>query len=96
MISMSTDLNTDEYEIDFEESSAPMSLNEFELDYDFSPLNYTNSNDFTSNEYFKTMQSKGEYCTPPNSVRSLRSIRNRASTPYAVINKSKLWQALDS
>ena len=91
-VSMSTDLDTDEYdEIEFEGSAIHVPLDEVELDYDI-PMNFSVTNDATVNQFFQTMNANIGNNTPPNSTKSTKP-KIRASTPYKAINKSKLWLA---
>lgn len=93
-VSISTDLDTDDYDIELEESSIQFSLNDLDLDYNI-PMNYTKRNDFTANQYFQTMQTKTDYNTPANSTKSYKPVKTRASTPYKAYRKSKLWKVRD-
>ena len=88
---MSTDLDTDEYTIEYDESSIHMPLNELELDYNI-PINFTIANDLTANQFDKTMQANVGNNTPPISTKSCKPSRNRASTPYKAVSISKLWR----
>ena len=85
---MTTDYDTDEYDIDFEESIIPMSLNGLDLDYNI-PLNF----DINENQFYKTMQNSFlGFNTPANYVKT-RSSKNKAFTPYKVNkNRFSLWQ----
>ena len=91
---MSTDLDTDEYEIHFEGfegSEIHVPLDDVELDY--GPMNFSITNDKTANQFFQTMRANIGNNTPPNSTKSPKPTRIRASTPYKAIDKSKLWLA---
>ena len=85
---MTTDYDTDEYDIDFEESIIPMSLNGLDLDYNI-PLNF----DINENQFYKTMQNNSLGFNTPANYDKIRPSKNKASTPYKVNkNRFSLWQ----